>query len=63
MATGCLWLAWLPASLACYLMLIALITASYSLFQAANGTALIAPLGPARRGTTVELLGLRAIWD
>lgn len=55
---GCVSLAVLPAGLASYLVAIALITASYAQFQAANNTALMAASPPPQRGAAAGLLGL-----
>lgn len=55
---GCVALAALPAGLASYLLAIAVITASYAQFQAANNTALMAAIPPPQRGAAAGLLGL-----
>lgn len=58
--TGALFLCLLPAhlGLAGYLAAIALITAGYALFQAANSAALMAATDEAEKGVTSALLGL-----
>jgi MFS family permease len=59
-ATGCLLLALLPASLgvAGYVAPLALVTAGYALFQAANNTAVMAGAAADRRGVVSGLLNL-----
>lgn len=59
-ATGCSALALLPlrAGLAGYLSPIVVLTASYALFQTANNTAVLAGVGPERRGVVSGLLNL-----
>lgn len=57
-AAGCAVLALLDGTLAAYLAPLLLVTASYALFQAANGTALMAAAPQAQRGAAWGLLGL-----
>ena len=59
-ATGCLLLALLPLALgvAGYVAPLALVTAGYALFQAANNTAVMARAGADRRGLVSGLLNL-----
>lgn len=58
MAIACMMCAVLPAGLATYLGPVAVLTASYALFQAANGSALLGAVGPQRRGEGAGLLGM-----
>ncbi len=60
MAAGSVLLASLPASLgiAGYVVPLALLTAAYALFQAANNTAVMADVGPDQRGVVSGLLSL-----
>ncbi|QYF95847.1 MFS transporter [Massilia sp. PAMC28688] len=58
MASACVLLAVLPAGLATYLAPVCILTASYALFQASNGSALIGAAGTARRGAAAGLLGM-----
>lgn len=58
--TGCVLLSLLPSTLGLigYLIPIAVMTASYGLFQAANNTSVMAHLPPDRRGVVAGLLNL-----
>ncbi len=60
MAGGCVLLAVLPTGLGLpgYLLPIALVTAGYALFQAANSSALMADVGQDLRGVMSAMLGL-----
>lgn len=59
-ALGCALLAALPATLgiAGYVLPLAVLTAGYALFQAANNTAVMRDVAPARRGVVSGVLGL-----
>ncbi|ARB27572.1 MFS transporter [Pseudomonas tolaasii] len=57
MATGALLLS-LASGLVAYLASLVILTAGYSLFQAANNTAVMSDVQPARRGTISGLLNL-----
>ncbi|MGE0041169.1 MAG: MFS transporter [Vicinamibacterales bacterium] len=59
-ASGCLLLAALPAAagVAGYIAPIAIVTAGYALFQAANNTAVMTGVGPDQRGVVSGLLTL-----
>lgn len=60
MAVGCALLAGLPLTLgiAGYVLPLALLTAGYALFQAANNTAVMRDVEPGRRGLVSGVLGL-----
>lgn len=56
-AGGCALLAVLPASVPAYVGPLMLITASYALFQSANGALLLNAAGSERRGTLAGWMG------